>query len=126
MTAPGGWSAPERTAWSSPLRVPWPDHARRAIVVDAFAVSLSATRLKPGRSLVVSFTTVEGLSSRPVVSLDQTGRPPVTRFARLVAPGRYTVSFKVAAGGSGPAIVKISGRDTAGGRNATSRRITIQ
>ena len=99
---------------------------RQPIVVDAFAVSLSAMRLKPGKRLVVSFSSVEGLSSRPVVSLDQTGRPPVTRFATLVGPGRYTASFTVAAGGNGPAIIRISGRDSAGGRNATSRTITVQ
>jgi spore germination protein YaaH/flagellar hook assembly protein FlgD len=98
----------------------------RTVVVDAFVVSLSATRLKPGRTLVVSFATVEGLSTRPVVTFDQTGRAPLTRFATLVGPGRYTISFKVAAGGSGPATVKISARDSAGRPNATSRRVTIQ
>jgi flagellar hook assembly protein FlgD len=98
----------------------------RTVVVDAFAVTLSATRLKPGRTLVVSFGSVEGLSTRPVVTFDQTGRPPQTRFARLVGPGRYTISFMVAAGGSGPATVKISARDSAGHPNATTRRVTVQ
>jgi hypothetical protein len=103
-----------------------PTTLRRAIVVDAFAVTMSATRLKPGRTLVVSFQTVEGLSSRPVVVFDQIGRPPVARQARLVGPGRFTVSFRVATGGSGPATVRISARDSGGRVNRTSRTVTVQ
>jgi flagellar hook assembly protein FlgD len=99
---------------------------RQSVVVHAFAVTLSATRLNPGRTLVVSFRTVEGLSSRPVVTFDQTGRPPVTRSARLVGPGRYEVSFAVAAAGSGPASVRISARDSGGRINTTSRGVTVQ
>jgi hypothetical protein len=98
---------------------------RRTIVVDAFAVSLSATRLKTGRILVVSFGTVETLSSRPVVTFDQAGLRPVTGFARLVGPGRFTVSFRVAAGGLGPATLTISARDSGGRHNVTSRSVRI-
>ena len=32
-----------------------------------------------------------------MVTLDQTGRPPVRRFATQVGPGRFTVRFTVAA-----------------------------
>ena len=103
-----------------------PTSLRRTIVVDAFAVNLSANRLKAGRTLVVSFTAVEGLSSRPVVTFDQTGLRPVTRVALVVGPGRYAISFRVGAGGSGPATVTISARDSGGRRNATSRSVTVQ
>ncbi len=98
---------------------------RRPIVVDAFALTLSATKLKAGRTLTVRFSSVEGLKSRPVVTFDQTGRPPVRRFTRLVAPGRYIVSFLVAPGGSGPATVRISATDSAGHRNATVRLVSV-
>lgn len=98
---------------------------RRQIVVDAFAVALSSTRLKAGRTLTVRFSSVEGLKSHPVVTFDQAGRAPVRRFAHLVAPGRYSASFVVGAGGSGPATVRISATDSAGHRNVTVRRVSV-
>ena len=98
---------------------------RRQIVVDAYAVALSSTRLKPGRTLTVTFSSVEALTSRPVVTFDQAGRPPIRRFARLVAPGRYVATFRVASGGSGPATVRISATDRGGHPNATVRRVWV-
>jgi spore germination protein YaaH/flagellar hook assembly protein FlgD len=98
---------------------------RRAIVADAFAVVLSSTRLKAGRTLTVRFGSVEGLRTRPVVTLDQTGRPPVRRFARLLGPNRYEVSFVIGARGSGPATVRISATDSAGRHNATVRTLSV-
>ena len=98
---------------------------RRQIVVDAFAVALSSTRLKAGRTLTVTFGSVEALTTRPVVTFDQAGRPPVRRFARLVAPGRYIATFRVASGGSGPATVRVSATDRGGRPNATVRRVSV-
>ncbi len=98
---------------------------RRQIVVDAFAVALSSTRPKAGRTLTVTFGSVEALTSRPVVTFDQAGRPPVRRFARLVAPGRYVATFRVASGGSGPATVRVSATDRGGHPNATVRRVSV-
>ena len=53
-----------------------------------------------------------------MVTLDQTGRPPVRRFATQVGPGRFTVRFTLARTGSGPASIKVSATDRAGRRNA--------
>ena len=60
-----------------------------------------------------------------VCTFDQAGRPPIRRFARLVAPGRYVATFRVASGGSGPATVRISATDRGGHPNATVRRVWV-
>ena len=98
---------------------------RRTIVVDAFAISLSSTKPRAGRPLVVSFRSTEPLSSRPVVTLDQTGRPPVRKIATRVGPDRFTVRFVVAAG-RGPATITVSATDGAGQRNASTSRLTVR
>ena len=98
---------------------------RRAILLDAFAPTLSASTLKPGQTLTVSFRTVEPLRGRPSVTFRQAGRPAVTRTATLVGPGRYRVAFRVATG-AGPATIRITGRDTAGGLNVTNRAVTVR
>jgi hypothetical protein len=99
---------------------------RRAVLVDAFSTTLSATVLKAGQTLTISFRSTEPLKGRPSVTFDQTGLRPVTRAATLVAPGRYRVVFKVAPSGDGAAIVRISARDTAGGLNTTTRSVTVR
>ncbi len=99
---------------------------RRSILLDAFAVELSATRLIAGRKLTVRFSSVEPLMSRPVVTLDQTGRPAVTRFARLIAPGHFAITFLVAKGAPGPATVRIAAIDAAGHRNTTVRTVSVR
>ncbi len=99
---------------------------RRAILVDAFATTLSATVLKAGQTLTVSFETTEPLKGRPSVTFDQSGLRPVTRTATLVAPGRYRITFKVAASGVGAATIRIAARDTAGGLNVSTRALTIR
>ena len=99
---------------------------RQPIVVDAFAIATSSTRPRLGRPLVVTIRSTEALSSRPVVTLDQTGRPPVRRFATQVGPGRFTVRFTLARTGSGPASIKVSATDRAGRRNASVRWLTVR
>ena len=61
-----------------------------------------------------------------MVTLDQTGRPPVRRFATQVGPGRFTVRFTLARTGSGPASIKVSATDRAGRRNASVRWLTVR
>lgn len=99
---------------------------RRSIVVDAFSVRPSATTLTAGQVLTVKFTTVEPLKTRPVVTFSQPGRAPVVKTARLVSTGRYTVSFKVAAGAAGAATLRIAAKDSAGRSNISVRALTIQ
>ncbi len=98
---------------------------RRSIVVDAFVIQLSATRLRVGRHLTVRFSSVEALGSRPTVTFDQTGRPPVTRHASLIGPGRYAATFLVRAG-RGPAIIRFDATDSGGQRNASARSLWIE
>jgi spore germination protein YaaH len=98
---------------------------RRAIVVDAFTIVPSATRLRPGRTLTVSIRSSETLSSRPVVTFDQAGLAPVRTFATRVGPGRYVARFRVAAGGSGTATIRVSARDAAGRKNASGRTVSV-
>ncbi len=99
---------------------------RRPILADAFATTLSAAILKAGQTLTVSFQTTEPLRGRPSVTFDQAGLRPVTRSATLVAPGRYRIAFKVAASGVGTATIRIAGRDTSGGLNATVRTVSVR
>jgi hypothetical protein len=98
---------------------------RRAIVVDAFTIVPSATRLRPGRTLTISIRSSEALSSRPVVTFDQASRPPVRAFATPLGAGRYVARFRVAAGGSGTATIRVSARDAAGRKNASGRAVSV-
>ena len=71
---------------TGPLR---PTGLRQPIVVDAFAVALSATRLKAGQAPArdVRVGRRRCRAGRPS-RFDQAGRPPVTRFATSAGPGR--------------------------------------
>jgi spore germination protein YaaH/flagellar hook assembly protein FlgD len=120
MVAPGSYTL-ELTARSAAGTTV----LRRAIVVDAFAIVPSATRLRPGRILTVAIRSSEALSSRPVVTFDQAGRPPVRTFATRAGPGRYVARFRVVAGGTGTATIRVSALDAAGRRNASSRAVSV-
>ena len=98
----------------------------RSVLVDAFATTLSSTSLRPGQILTVTFTTTEPLRSNPTTSFTQPGRTGVARTVTALGSGRYRVTFSVAAGAAGTAILRISGRDTAGGLNTITRSITIR
>ena len=97
----------------------------RTVIVDAFAVALSATSVRPGQTLTVTFASAEPLRAAPTVSFTQHGKLAVTKTAVRLSDGRYRVTFVVAAGGSGPAVIRIIGRDTAGGTNATSVPVNV-
>ncbi len=99
---------------------------RRAILVDAFIVRLSATTLTSGETLTIAFQSVEPLSTRPTVTFSQPGVAPVSRTASLVSTNRYAVSFTVAAGTPGAATIRILARDSAGRVNSSLRTVTIQ
>ena len=99
---------------------------RRAILVDAFIVRLSATTLAVGQTLTVAFQSVEPLSTRPVVTFSQPGVKPITRTATLLSTNRYTVSFTVDAGTPGIASIRVLARDARGGINGSLRSVTIQ
>jgi spore germination protein YaaH/flagellar hook assembly protein FlgD len=98
----------------------------RAIVLDAFSVALSATTLRGGQTLTVTFATAEGLRAAPTVSFTQHGKTAVTKTAAWIGGARYRVTFTVAAGGTGAAAIRIAGRDIGGGVNVTSTSVTIR
>ncbi len=99
---------------------------RQAIVVDAFAVSLSATRLRAGQHLTVTFRSVEPLAGRPAVTFDQTGLRPVRHAATGAGPGLWTVTFRVAKGGAGPASIRVSATDAGGQPNVSLRSVSVR
>jgi hypothetical protein len=99
---------------------------RRSIVLDAFVATPSATQLKAGQTLTVSFRTVEPLARTPKASFTQAGRAAVAMTVTRLADGTYRATVRVAAGAPGPARVIISGVDTAGGRNATVVAVTVR
>ena len=80
---------------------------RQAIVVDAFAVSLSATRLRAGQHLTVTFRSVEPLGGRPAVTFDQTGLRPV-RLRRRRGAGPLDRHVPRREGGAGRASIRVA------------------
>jgi flagellar hook assembly protein FlgD len=98
----------------------------RTVIVDAFAVTLSATTLTAGQTLTVTLLTAEPLRASPAVSFTQTGKATVARTATSLGGGRYRVSFTVASGGSGPGLIRVAGRDTSGGINRTTASVAIR
>ena len=97
----------------------------RAVRASAFAVTPSATTVRPGTSLVIRFSTIEPLATRPVVTWTQPGRSAVTITATRLADGTYRATFKVAAGGDGTGSVRISARDSGGRVNAMTVPIRV-
>jgi hypothetical protein len=98
----------------------------RSVVVDAFTTTLSAASVRAGQTLTVTVTSTEALRSAPTISLKQPGRTAVARTAISLGSGRYRVTFTVTSGAAGTATIRISGRDTAGGTNTSSRSVTIR
>ena len=97
----------------------------RTVIVDAFAMALSTT-VRTGQTLTVTFATAEPLRANPTVSFAQNGRAAVTKTTTSLGGGRYRVSFTVATGGVGPALVRIRGRDTSGGTNTASAVVVVR
>jgi spore germination protein YaaH/flagellar hook assembly protein FlgD len=98
---------------------------RRAIYANAFTVSPSATALHAGQTLTVTFRSIEGLSTRPVVTFTQTGKTGIAKTASVLSNGSYRVSFTVASGGAGPATVAISAKDSLGHTNRGSLTVSV-
>jgi spore germination protein YaaH/flagellar hook assembly protein FlgD len=98
----------------------------RTVDVDAFSVSLSAKVLSSGQTLTITVKTAEPLAARPTIRFSQTGKTAITKTAASLGGGRYRVTFKVLAGGSGPAAIRIIGHDTSGGINATYASVSVR
>jgi flagellar hook assembly protein FlgD len=97
----------------------------RSLTVDAFAATASATALTVGQTLTVTFRPVEPVSTRPTATFTQMGLPGVKVTATRLSNGSYRASFKIQAGGAGPATVRIAARDTSGRTNASIVTVAI-
>ena len=97
----------------------------RAVWASAFAMTPSATRVKPGQTLKVAFTTLEPLSSRPTVVFKQPGRAAVTVTATKRSDGSYAASFKVRSGSAGTGSIRVSAKDAGGRLNRTTVAIRV-
>ena len=97
----------------------------RNVWVAGFAVTPSATTVTVGQVLVVRFSTIEPLLTRPVVTFTQPGLVGVTVTATRLANGTYSASFTVRAGAAGAGSIRISAKDSGGHANATTVGVTI-
>jgi flagellar hook assembly protein FlgD len=97
----------------------------RTVTVDAFDATPSATTVRAGQTLTVTFRSVEPLSSRPTATFSQPGKASVKVTATLLSNGSYRASFRVQAGAAGAATVRIAARDSGGRINATTVNVTI-
>lgn len=98
----------------------------RTVLADAFGTTLSASTIKAGQTLTVTFTATEALRALPSVSFVQPGRAAVVRTATSLGSGRYRATFRLASGPVGTATVKISGRDSAGGLNVSTATLRVR
>jgi hypothetical protein len=96
----------------------------RRVWVAAFSTSLSATRVRPGQTLRVTFRAIEALVSRPVVTFKQPGRAAVSVPATLT-DGSWRASFRVRAGDAGTGRVRIAARDSGGRDNRVSLAVRV-
>jgi hypothetical protein len=83
-------------------------------------VRLSATTVRPGQTLTVTFNTIEPLANRPKVVLRQPGLSAVKVKATRLSGGRYRARFVVRSNGAGNAEIRIHARDTGGHVNRMS------
>jgi flagellar hook assembly protein FlgD len=97
----------------------------RSVTVDAFAATASATTVRVGQTLTITFTSVEPLSTRPTATFTQPGRAGVQVTATRLSNGSYRASFRIQVGAAGAATVRISARDSAGHVNATIVNLAV-
>jgi spore germination protein YaaH/flagellar hook assembly protein FlgD len=98
----------------------------RSVVADAFTIGTSPGSPTAGQTLSVTVRTIETLRAAPTISFTQAGKTPVRKTAISLGGGLYRVTFTVAAGAPGPARIVVSGRDTAGGLNTSSRTVAVR
>ena len=96
----------------------------RPVWAAAFAVTPSATTVKPGTSLTVRFSAIEPLATRPVVTWAQPGKTPVAITATRLANGTYAATFRVVPGNDGTGSIRITAKDS--GRRANTMTVAIR
>ena len=97
----------------------------RAVWVAGFAATPSATTVRAGQKLTVTFVTIEPLDTRPQVTFTQPGRAGVTVAATRLSNGSYRAVFTVQSGSAGAASLRIRALDSGGRRNETIVRISV-
>ncbi len=100
-------------------------HSTR-VLADAFGVALSATERRPGQTLTVTVRPVEALAGSPRISITQHGRSAVTKTAAPLSGGRYRVTFRIADGAPGAALIRVMGTDRLGGSNRSYASLTVR
>jgi flagellar hook assembly protein FlgD len=118
---PQGWYTARLTV-TSPLST---QELTQEVLVGAFAVVPSATKVYPGQKLVIRATSVEPLDGTPVVVFKQPGLAATRITATRLANGTYKAVFLVESGSPGTAVVTIKATDTAGGRNTTAISVRV-
>jgi flagellar hook assembly protein FlgD len=97
----------------------------RPVWVTGFAIGPSATTVVAGQRLTVNFSSIEPLSTRPVVALVQPGRAAVYVTATRLTNGSYRAVFTIQTGPAGPATITVSAKDSSGRRNTTQIGIKV-
>ena len=97
----------------------------RNVWAAAFPASLSATTVRAGGALTVTFATTEALKNRPTVTFRQPGLAPVTITATKLADGRYRARLSVRASAAGIATIRIAATDTGGHLNVSSYTVAM-
>jgi spore germination protein YaaH/flagellar hook assembly protein FlgD len=97
----------------------------RTVWAAAFPASMSPAAVQAGGVLTVRFSTAEPLKSVPKVTLYQPGLTPQTMTATRLANGSFQARFTVLAGATGPATIRILGKDTAGHANTSWYTVAV-
>ncbi len=97
----------------------------QTVLVGAFSVTPSATKVYPGQKLVVRAASVEPLDGKPVITFKQPGVAAIKVTATRLANGTYKAVFVVKSGSTGTATVKVRATDSTGGINTTSIPVRV-
>jgi flagellar hook assembly protein FlgD len=100
-------------------------HLVQPVWAAAFAITPSATKVRPGQTLTVTVASIETLTTRPAITFTQPGRAGVKVTATRLSNGTFRASFRVAAGPAGAGSIRVSAKDTDGRVNRTTLAITI-
>jgi hypothetical protein len=97
----------------------------RWVWAAGFAIKPSRTTVSAGQSLTVAFTTIEPLSTTPVVTFTQPGRTGVAVTATRRSDGSYKAVFTVRTGAAGSGSIRVSAKDADGRTNSTKIAIKV-
>jgi spore germination protein YaaH/flagellar hook assembly protein FlgD len=119
---PRGWYRAElvTTSWVGTTTT------TRTVLADAYRVSASPISPAAGQTVTISLRTAEALVAAPRVTFTQAGLAGVAKTATSLGGGRYSVTFRVAAGAAGRATIRITGRDRARRPHTQTAAITVR